>query len=91
MDGCFGQANNKTMVKYNLHITDPDSDMYMYERVDEHVCIKGHSYMVCDQACGAVERAAKTTRVISDMYDWIDIMAHMPHMKVVEHKQSMHR
>ena len=48
MDGCFGQANNKTMVKFNIHITDPDSPMYMYERIDEHVCVKGHSYMPCD-------------------------------------------
>lgn len=94
MDGCYAQANNKTMMKYNIHITDPDGPMQIYERVDEHVCISGHSYLICDSACGNVQSKARSKKIISDKDDWEEIMrtandAH-PHC-VIQFLQPMHR
>ena len=62
------------MVKYNTHITDPDSPLFMFEGIGEHVHVSGHSYLPCDAACGLAQRYAKKYRVIPDKSTWEDIM-----------------
>jgi hypothetical protein len=83
-----------TMVKYNTHITDPHSPIYMYERIDEHVLISGHSYMECDGACGLVQKHSRSKKIISDKEDWEEIMrtANKAHPNcVVKFDQPLHR
>lgn len=74
MDGCYAQANNKTMMKYNVHITDPHSEMYFFERLDEYVCLSGHSYLICDAACGNVQAKSRERATIGDKEEWEEIM-----------------
>jgi hypothetical protein len=93
-DGCFGQANNYTSLKYNAHITDPDSPMFMFERLDEFLCVSGHSYLVCDAACGLAQKYARNMSIICDKEDWEVIMkaANDAHPNcVIQFNQHMHR
>ncbi|KAK3274365.1 hypothetical protein CYMTET_17447 [Cymbomonas tetramitiformis] len=54
-DGTASQCNNGTMLRYNLEITDPDSKMFMYERMDVKVPPTGHTYLINDTWFGAPE------------------------------------
>ncbi|KAK3286499.1 hypothetical protein CYMTET_5948 [Cymbomonas tetramitiformis] len=75
-DGTAGQCNNGTMHRYNTEITDPDiPEMFMYERMDVKVPPTGHTYLINDTWFGAIQRAAKTWSVISDLDDWVEIAA----------------
>ncbi|KAK3288907.1 hypothetical protein CYMTET_3640 [Cymbomonas tetramitiformis] len=72
-DGTFSQCNNGTMLRYNLTITDPDTELFMYKRIDVKIPPTGHTYLVNDTWFGAIQRAAKSWSNVCDMADWITI------------------
>jgi hypothetical protein len=72
-DMCGGQIFNLDGAMYHCHITDPDSPMHMYGRIDEKTHEKGHSYSVCDREFANPQRLAKKRAVISDIDEWLDI------------------
>jgi hypothetical protein len=72
-DKCGGQVCNWDGALYHCHISDPDSALYMYGRIDEKMCLPGHSYSVCDREFGVPQRAAKHLNTIETMDDWIQI------------------
>jgi hypothetical protein len=74
-DMAGGQIFNWDGAMYHAHITDPDSDIHMYGRIDEKTHEKGHSYSVCDREFANPQRLAKKRATISDMDDWLKIYA----------------
>ncbi|KAK3238974.1 hypothetical protein CYMTET_51061 [Cymbomonas tetramitiformis] len=72
-DGTASQCNNGTMLRCNLEITDPDSKMFMYERMDVKVPPTGHAYVINDSRFGAIQRTAKNHNIINDLADWLEI------------------
>ena len=72
-DMCLGQIFNWDGTMYHCHITDPDSPMHMYGRIDEKALEVGHSYSGVDRLFGQAQRAAKQIPVIADAEDWFKI------------------
>lgn len=92
-DACAGQMCNWTEVMYHCHITDPDLQMHMYNRIDSKIPIKGHTFLECDRGFGEVIRASKGVKIISDMKDWMGIAAksNLKHPPLItEFTQEMH-
>ena len=59
----------------DAHITDPDSPMFMFEQLDEFLCASGHSYLICDAACGLAQKYARNMSIICDKEDWEELFA----------------
>ena len=78
-DACMGQCNNWTLIFFHLWITGPDSPMYMYDRVDDHIPVKGHTYLHCDRGFGEGQIASKCWKTIADK-----VHLHM-HLPIHEH------
>ena len=82
------------MVKYNIHITDPDSPLFMFQRIDEHVHVSGHSYLPCDAACGRAQCHSRKYEVIPDKNTWEKIMRECNESNpncVIPFDQHLHR
>ena len=92
-DGCPGQMQNWTAIMYHLYITDPYFGGRMYERLDECLPIKGHSYMENDRAFGHIIQESKGFKTISDYFEWMNIAKNASNAnpyRVIEFKQEMH-
>jgi len=91
-DACQGQCNNWTLIMYHLWITDPDLNSLMYDRIDERIPQKGHTYIECDRGFATITNAAKGRKTINDMKDWMDVAkkAAMGNHRIVEMLQDKH-
>ena len=72
-DACPGQISNWDGVMYHMHITDQDSPLWMYERIDEKLLQQGHSYSVCDRNFAYPQHAAKRKKSVETMEDWVQL------------------
>ena len=67
------------------------NQMFRFARVDEHVCVSGHSYLLCDANCGVTQRHSRAYSVISDIDDWEGIMRENTKNCVTRLEQPLHR
>ena len=75
-DGTSSQLKNVNTLLYFLHISDPTSPMYKFERISVKYNIVGHTYMSPgpDQAFAQVSKAIKKKTVIADPKELLNII-----------------
>jgi hypothetical protein len=73
-DGTSSQLKNITTLLYFLHLTDPKSPMYRFERVQVRYAVPGHTYSCCDRTFGQISKRIRSKEIIGDPRELIDII-----------------
>ena len=75
-DNTSSQMKNRTVLLFLLHISDPESPLFMFERVSLKFAPVGHTFMSPgpDQAFGLISKAVKKKQVIGNPHEYIEIV-----------------
>lgn len=62
-DNCPGQNKHQFMMAFAHELSDPNSSLHHFRRVDVRFPVKGHTFLVCDRAFSVIERFAGGRRI----------------------------
>lgn len=91
-DGTSSQLKNVNTLLYMLHITDPDSPLYMFERLTLRYAPPGHTYMSPgpDQSFGQISRHLKKRKVIGDPLEIVELINECTNITAESHFRDEH-